>query len=165
MSQNLVKNQIINCNLCALSKIRQSSVEAVFKSIDVLFVSEFFDESFEPPCDFSWAYTSVLKCAPKQSALAQFLKNADLNACVSFCIEYLKSEISASQPKVVVALGRSVFELFVSPADYAYSSIVGDFYRCGDFFIMPAHESAHLAKNPSLKEKMRENLEKIKGMI
>ena len=66
---------------------------------------------------------------------------------------------------MVVALGQSVFELFVSPLEYAYSSIVGDFYRCGEFFIMPAHESAHLAKNPSLKEKMRENLDKIKGMI
>lgn len=165
MNQNLIKNEIINCNLCPLSKIRSTSVEPVLEGADVLFVSEFFDESFEPLCDFSWAYTSIFKCVPKQNALAQFLKNADLATSLGFCAEYLKSEISISQPKVVVALGQSVFELFVSPLEYAYSSIVGDFYRCGEFFIMPAHESAHLAKNPSLKEKMRENLDKIKGMI
>ena len=51
MNQNLIKNEIINCNLCPLSKIRSTSVEPVLESVDVLFVSEFFDESFEPLCD------------------------------------------------------------------------------------------------------------------
>lgn len=166
MNQNFIKNEIINCNLCPLCKIRQNSVTATLSKVDVLFVSVFFDESFEGLDDFgTQAYTSVLKCIPKQNALAQFLKNTDISTCAKLCAEYLKSEISISKPKVVIALGQSVFELFISPLDYAYSSIVGDFYRCGDFFIMPAHESTHLAKNPSLKKQMRENLEKIKGMI
>lgn len=167
---NFLNEQIKNCSLCALCKLRNNSVLIENKKSDILFVSLFYDLNFlnflknsEIKGDFS--YTSLLKCEPKKTGLNLFLKNNEITQILKFCNFFLEQEIDFKKPKIIVAFGREVFFAFVGEQEQAFNTLKGGIYRLKDSFILPTFSREQIMKNPSLKDELMADLSKIKGLL
>lgn len=169
-----INEQIQNCSLCSLCKLRNSSVLIQNKKADILFVSLFYEPNFLDfvrSCehfaqfDEKYIYSSVLRCEPKKNSLNIFLKNHDIFASVQFCKYYLKHEIDAICPKVIVALGSEVFYTFTGEQEQAFSTLRGGVYRLENSLILPTFSKEQVLKSPSLKDDFYADLSKIKGLL
>ena len=173
---NFLNEQIKNCSLCTLCKLRNNSVLIENKKSDVLFVSLFYDlnflnflknSSFEDALSFNgvFSYTSLLKCEPKKNALNVFLKNNEISQNLKLCRPFLDYEISFKSPKIIVTFGKEVFFAFAGEQEQAFSALRGGIYRLNGSFILPTFSKEQIAKNPSLENELRIDLSKIKGLL
>lgn len=168
MKIDFLNKQIKNCNLCSLSKIRNNSILLPNQRVDILFISLFL-EDFEAEnfikTTAKTAYSSLLKCQPKQKALEFFLKNSSLNESIECCKNYILEYIKTSSPKIIITLGKEVFFALVGEKNEAFSVLKGGVYRFENSLLIPSYSLDFLAKNPSLYNEIKVDLSKIRELI
>lgn len=182
---------ISECHLCPLCKIRQSSilisaganklenkadnVSSKASQSSALFVSLLAYPGIErdiamfkgllAPKLINAHFAFLLKCAPSAKGFENFNKNANIDFSIAQCKAYFDMELKALSPRVIIALGAKVFRTLMGQSECAYTSLRGGLYRLGDGLIMPTHDLALLAKNPSLKCEVIADLHKLKALL
>ncbi len=100
---------------------------------------------------------NILKCRPP--------KNRDpLPEEQDACIDYLRAQVAAIKPKLIVCLGRISAMRLIKP-DFKITAEHGKFYKKGNVTICAVYHPAALLRDPRKKEDMLEDMKKIKAML
>ncbi|MBI2439767.1 MAG: uracil-DNA glycosylase, partial [Lentisphaerae bacterium] len=84
---------------------------------------------------------NVVKCRPPDN-------RKPLPDEMAACFPYLKAQIAALQPKVIVVLGATAMEALVSPLA-RISRMRGNWQTFGDIPLMPTYHPSYLLRNQS----------------
>ena len=96
---------------------------------------------------------NILKCRPPQ--------NRDpLPEEEDACIGYLREQVSAIRPKIIVCLGRISAMRLIKP-DFKITAEHGKWFQKGDFLITAVFHPAALLRDPRKKEDMLEDMKRI----
>lgn len=100
---------------------------------------------------------NILKCRPP--------KNRDpLPAEEDACIGYLREQVKAIRPKIIVCLGRIAAMRLIDPA-YKITAEHGKWVKKGDFYMTAVYHPAALLRDPRKKEDMLEDMKAIKAKL
>lgn len=168
-SRNELKEYVENCSLCELSKVKEnsffgkgqssSSIYLVGLNIDFenkniyLLLKEIMEEVISIDDIYM---TNILKCKHKK-----IQKNFDFE--VEQCLSYFEKEISFEKPKLIIAFADA-FKYMMKNNDKIFD-ISGNVFEYKKIKIIPLMELNFLNKNPSYKEKMYQDLKKIKNVL
>lgn len=96
---------------------------------------------------------NILKCRPPG--------NRDpLPDEVEKCIGFLKRQIAAVKPQIIVALGRISAQNLLNTTT-AISALRGNFFSFLDIPLMPTYHPSYLLQNPSKKRETWEDIKKV----
>lgn len=84
---------------------------------------------------------NIVKCRPPQN-------RKPLPEEVTACLPYLKRQIAALQPKVIVALGAVALEALIAPG-IRISRMRGSWQAFGEIPLMPTYHPSYLLRNQS----------------
>lgn len=158
-----------NCSLCELSKVKESSFFGKGQSNSSIYIVG-LNIDFENkkkylvlkdmmkgimPIDDIYM-TNILKCKHKK-----IKKNFDFE--VEQCLSYFEKEISFEKPKLIIAFADA-FKYIMKNNDEILD-ISGNVFEYKKITIIPLMELNFLNKNPSYKEKMYQDLKKIKNVL
>ena len=100
---------------------------------------------------------NILKCRPP--------RNRDpLPEEEEACIGYLREQVKLVDPKIIVCLGRISAMRLITP-DYRISRDHGQFVRKGKYLMTAVYHPAALLRDPSKKEDMLLDMERIKAKL
>ena len=100
---------------------------------------------------------NILKCRPP--------KNRDpLPEEEDACIGYLREQVKAIRPKIIVCLGRIAAMRLIKP-DYKITVEHGKWEKKGDFWLTAVYHPAALLRDPRKKEEMLEDMKAIKAKL
>lgn len=178
-----LEEQIKNCNLCELCKSRNNALVGSGKlDSKVMFISgapsvsedisgRFLEGSIgERFCKLVYEIlgfnkhefymTSIIKCKLPQNNLA-------ISLSYELCKPYLMSQIDIISPKVIVALGESVFLNLINNLERtnSFESIRGNILRFKNSYLMATYSPAWVLKNPSKEQALIDDLNRIKGLL
>ena len=101
--------------------------------------------------------TNSVRCRPK---VGETPKNSEIRACSP----YLRDEIEAIVPRVIVPMGNSAIRALgeIMNNDFGkVTEVSGSIYYCKRAFIVPQFHPAAILRNPKRSVKFRENFETI----
>jgi DNA polymerase len=102
---------------------------------------------------------NVVKCRPPDNRTPEL---AEMAACVHF----LKRQIAALQPKVIVAMGATALNGLVElPPGMGISKVRGNWMSFGGADLMPTFHPAYLLRNPAMKKYVWADLKAVLGRI
>lgn len=168
-----------NCQNCALGKTRKNLVFGVGnEKARLLFVGEapgeqedltgvpFVGRAGQLLDKFLYAVgierqdvyiANILKCRPPQ--------NRDpLPEEEDACIGYLREQVKAIRPQVIVCLGRISAMRLIKP-DFKITAEHGKWFQKGDFLITAVYHPAALLRDPRKKEDMLEDMKRIAAKL
>ena len=168
-----------NCQNCALGKTRNHLVFGVGnENARLMFVGEAPGEQedktgtpfvgragqlldkflFAVGIDRADVYiANILKCRPPQ--------NRDpLPEEEDACIGYLREQVKAIRPKIIVCLGRISAMRLIKP-DFKITAEHGKWFQKGDFLITAVFHPAALLRDPRKKEDMLEDMKRIAAKL
>ncbi|CAA6803144.1 MAG: Uracil-DNA glycosylase, family 4 [uncultured Campylobacterales bacterium] len=175
-----LEKTVKNCFLCELSKSRKNTVFGNGnKNAKVMFIGEapgmVEDESGDVfvgrsgelltkmienvlniPRDEVYI-TNMLKCKPPSNASAT--KNQ-----INSCSDYLTSQINLVSPKLIVALGQSVYQ-YLSNDDSSLSEARMSISKYKEISVITTYHPSYLLRNPSIKKQAHQDLLKIKSFL
>lgn len=100
---------------------------------------------------------NILKCRPP--------KNRDpLPAEEEQCIEYLREQVAAINPKIIVCLGRISAMKLIKP-DFKITQEHGAWFKKGNYLMTAVYHPAALLRDPRKKEDMLLDMQKIKEKL
>ena len=100
---------------------------------------------------------NILKCRPPH--------NRDpLPEEEDACIEYLREQVKAIRPKIIVCLGRISAMRLIKP-DFKITAEHGKWFQKGDFLITAVFHPAALLRDPRKKEDMLEDMKQIAAKL
>ena len=100
---------------------------------------------------------NILKCRPPQ--------NRDpLPEEEDACIGYLREQVKAIRPKIIVCLGRISAMRLIKP-DFKITAEHGKWFQKGDFLITAVFHPAALLRDPRKKEDMLEDMKRIAAKL
>jgi len=100
--------------------------------------------------------TNIVKCRPPEDRAAE---PAEMDECLPF----LRRQIEAIRPQIVIALGGAPTSLLLGPAG-AHSSLRGKLQPLPwrpETLVMPTYHPSHLLKNPEAKKRVWEDMKKV----
>jgi DNA polymerase len=169
---NLLKDYVMNCNLCSLSKNSKdrfwglgdenSDIYIVVTNEYQLKDSNIFNmlkNMIEKvlSVDFSNVYiVALLKCISSTNF-------NDLESEVNTCLSYVKKQLSLSNPKLILTFGDSY--KFLLDSDEKLIDIAGSLYNYDQGKLIPLLDPEFIIKNPSYKEYAFNNLKKVKSIM
>lgn len=174
-----LKKQAFQCHLCSLSKTRTKVVFGEGNlNAKIMFVGEApgenEDKEGRPFVGRSGELlnamienvlclkredvyiTNIVKCKPPHNAEPT---PDEANTCLPF----LKKQIEAIRPKIVVALG-SIALKYLTTNELKISKVRGTIIKQGDLTIIPTFHPSYLLRNPSAKKEAFEDLKSIKKL-
>lgn len=100
---------------------------------------------------------NILKCRPP--------KNRDpLPEEEDACIGYLREQVKAIRPKIIVCLGRISAMRLIKP-DFKITAEHGKWFGKGDYLMTAVYHPAALLRDPRKKEDMMEDMKEIKRKL
>lgn len=100
---------------------------------------------------------NILKCRPPE--------NRDpLPSEQDACIDYLRRQVKAISPKIIVCLGRIAAMRLIKP-DFKITAEHGKLFTKGNMTICAVYHPAALLRDPRKKEDMLEDMKKIKALM
>ena len=99
---------------------------------------------------------NVLKCRPPH--------NRDPLPEEDACIGYLREQVKLVDPKIIVCLGRISAMRLITP-DFRITRDHGQFVRKGKYLMTAVYHPAALLRDPSKKEAMLLDMERIKAKL
>ena len=179
MTLDEIKAQCSACQKCSLCKTRTNCVFGVGnENADIMFVGEAPGEQedlsgvpfvgragqlldkFLLAVDISREdvyIANILKCRPP--------KNRDpLPEEEDMCIGYLREQVAAIKPKIVVCLGRISAMRLIKP-DFKITQEHGKWFKKGDHIMTAVYHPAALLRDPRKKEDMLEDMKAIKQKL
>jgi len=100
--------------------------------------------------------TNIIKCAVKS------YKN-DLEQEIEKCIHFLYKQIEISQPEIIITFGNA-FNYLLNRDENVFD-VSGSLFLYNNIQVIPLLEIGFINKNPSYKEKMFVDLQKIKKLL
>jgi len=97
---------------------------------------------------------NVVKCRPPNN------RDPEL-AEVATCMPFLRAQIAAVAPEVIVALGRVAVQALFGDVTIRITSARGTWRALGDIPVMPTLHPAHLLREPSRKRVVWEDLQEV----
>ena len=80
---------------------------------------------------------------------------------MSTCMPYLKAQIAALKPEVVIALGATSVKGLLEQDDIKITKMRGTWQKLGDIDLMPTLHPAYLLRNPPAKKDAWEDLKTV----
>jgi uracil-DNA glycosylase len=164
--------EAFHCSLCDLSKDNtqfEFGIGNKYSQIYVIgvnqyqFASELVFNSFKNMIEnvlllnFNDIYiTNIIKCATKQNI-------SKLNKSIELCENYLFKQIEIVKPKLIIALDFAFNYLMKS--DENIVDISGNNYEYKGIKLIPLLHPEFVYKNPSYKDRMFNDLKKIKSLM
>ena len=100
---------------------------------------------------------NILKCRPP--------KNRDpLPAEEDMCIGYLREQVLAIRPKVIVCLGRISAMRIIKP-DFKITAEHGKWFKKGDVMMTAVYHPAYLLRDPRKKEDMLTDMKRLREKL
>ncbi|MBO4308791.1 MAG: uracil-DNA glycosylase [Clostridia bacterium] len=100
---------------------------------------------------------NILKCRPP--------KNRDpLPEEEDACIGYLREQVKAIRPKIIVCLGRISAMRLIKP-DFKITAEHGKWFQKGEYLMTAVYHPAALLRDPRKKEDMMEDMKEIKRKL
>jgi len=176
---SLLKNQVIHCKKCPLSKARKN---VVFGEGNIharlIFIGEApgHEEDIQGRPFVGDAGTLLTKIIEAMS-----LKREDVYICnilkcrppqnrnplpeeISLCIEYLYRQIECIKPEVICGLGKFASQTLLH-TDTAISKLRGNWHSFKGIRFMPTFHPAYLLRNPSSKKIVWQDMKKIMEIL
>ncbi|HSL23371.1 MAG TPA: uracil-DNA glycosylase [Vicinamibacterales bacterium] len=100
---------------------------------------------------------NVLKCRPPQN------RNPEPDEVAS-CVPFLRRQIEAIDPKVIVALGSFAARTLLQTED-AISRLRGRVYRYGKASLVATYHPAYLLRSPEKKRDTWEDMKKVRALL
>src|SRR5262245_24573374 len=97
---------------------------------------------------------NILKCRPPSN------RNPEPDE-IEACEPFLKKQLAALSPKVIVALGKFAAAWLVGKPDAAISALRGRFHTYEGIKVMPTYHPAYLLRTPSAKRVVWEDLQLV----
>lgn len=157
---------ISNCSLCELSKFKISCPSGkgnpLSKIVLISLNRDYKNEKeyneikqlFENKFNINDIYmTNVLKCISSRT------KDNSENASDK-CIQYLEQQLNIIEPELIITFGKAFNHLMKSNDNII--DISGNLFRYNASNVIPLLDMDFINKNPSYKDKMDSDLEKIK---
>ena len=180
---NELERQIKTCNLCELCKSRNNALVGSGEiDAKIMFISDSPSVSEDMSGKFlegsignkfcalvdeilglkkeEFYMTSIIKCKIPPTNIAAGLS-------YELCKPYLMSQIDIISPKVIVALGESVFlNLIGEPGRKdAFESIRGNVFGFKNTRLIATYSPTWILKNPSKEQAFIDDLNRIKGLL
>lgn len=161
-----------NCDLCSLSKnraLQKSGMGNIYGSIYFIsndssvyydnnskkIIEHIVNDIFEFDLDDIY-YTNILKCQI-------FNHNVTYENEIEICINYIFKQIDISKPKIIFTLGDCLDHF--TRIKNNILELSGNTYNYNGITIIPLVSPIFLSKNPSFKDKVYNNLKKIKSRL
>lgn len=96
---------------------------------------------------------NIVKCRPPDN-------RAPMTDEVETCYPFLRRQISAVQPEVIVTLGAPSSQSLLG-VTVPISKLRGTFYRYGDIRVMPTYHPAYLLRNPAEKRAVWDDMKVV----
>ncbi len=166
-----LEDYVNNCSLCELYKSKESTSFGVGnENSDILLIGLNYDfddkrmylivkRMFENvlQVNINDIYmTNIIKCKTKR-------QKKYFDDEVDKCISYLEMQISIIKPKMIITLGKT-FE-YMMKINEEIVNISGNLYSFNDIKLIPLMDPLFINQNPSYKEKMFQDLIKIKNIL
>jgi len=164
-----LNSNILQCSLCSLS-LYSKSKNINTKNSNIIFVLEHFfahNTPFLPNEEivFNKMITNVLKLDNEQYIILPIIKcNVFSNISdesYQICKEYIFNEFKLLNPKLIITFGSSFNKLF----NKDYQKVRGNLIQYDRLNIVPIYDIGFLIKNPTFKQTMYKDLQKIKYLI
>ncbi len=171
-----IKNEVLKCDKCALCHTRKNVVFARGSAASpLLFVGEAPGEQEDLQgapfvgkagqlldeyltfCGFEeedYYITNILKCRPPHNRDPQEEEE-------DACLPYLRAQVKALSPRILVCLGRIAAKRIISP-DFRITRDHGKWFEQGQMKIMATFHPSALLRDPSKKE---ETLNDFKAIL
>lgn len=168
---NDLKNYVEHCNLCALSKQKESlefGKGDISSDIYVIGTNQYFQNEkiynmFKSMIekvllrDINSVYiTNILKCSTNNNI-------KDLDEPIRTCMNYLVKQIDLSSVKLIITLGNCYNYMMNACEDIV--DISGNVYDYNGIKLIPILDPMYLYRNPSYKQQMFNDLKKIKTIM
>lgn len=176
-----IKQQVLNCCLCALCKSRKNALfSSGKKDAKVFFVSDspsiaddlkgeffsgksgkFFLECIKKILDKDdFYFSNIIKCkmsGDEMPDIEYFEK----------CSPYIMQEIDIIKPKIIVTLGAMAFNLITKDFGQSanFDSLRGSVFKFKNSLLMPTYSPYWVITNPSKADEFMMDLNKIKEFI
>jgi len=176
-----LKDEVMQCHLCELSKTRKNIVFGEgSEDAELMFVGEapgfYEDESGRPfvgragelltkiiktvlELDRGEVYiANIVKCRPPNNATPTL-------EIANMCKGYLFKQIEFVKPKVIVALGSTAYKYLTNDLDTSISKIRGSVISYNNIKLIPTYHPSFLLRNPSAKRDVYEDMKKVKALL
>ncbi len=100
---------------------------------------------------------NVVKCRPPNNRTPMLDE-------IEACYPYLRRQIAAVKPKIIVALGAPATQTLLG-VSMPISRMRGSFYRYGEIQVMPTFHPAYLLRNPGEKRAVWEDMQKVMAAL
>ncbi len=80
------------------------------------------------------------------------------------CLPFLKKQITAIRPQIIVTLGASATNNLLS-ASFPITKVRGEFREMGGILIMPTFHPSYLLRNPAAKREVWEDMKKVRDRL
>ena len=100
---------------------------------------------------------NIVKCRPPQNRTPMIDE-------VETCYPFLRRQIAAVNPKIIVALGSPASQALLS-VSIPISRLRGNFYKFGERQVMPTFHPAYLLRNPSEKRAVWDDMKKVMAAL
>ncbi len=175
-----LKQQAINCHLCALSKSRNKVVfgEGNEQAL-VMFIGDTpidLEDSMGQPFlgrggeMLTAMIEKVLRLSRQEVYITNLLKCHPLatqeadESQIHTCKAYLFKEIELIKPKIIVTLGEKAYHYLTNDKSNL-KEIRGTLINKENHTIIPTYHPNFLLKNPSLKREVFMDLQKVKSLL
>ena len=163
-----LENHVSNCSLCELGKLKKNLLFSKGNISSRLYIIglnynyadekkfELLRKMVENVVDVNinnTYITNILKCNATKS-------NNNYNNEVELCINYLEKQITIGTPDIIITIGDA-FEYMIKSKDKV-SDVSGKLFSYNGTDLIPLMDPEFIYKNPSYKEKMYQDLKKIK---
>ncbi|MBC8490044.1 MAG: uracil-DNA glycosylase [Bacteroidetes bacterium] len=176
MSLEELKEEVLNCNKCSLSKTRNSVIfgegnsyapiviiaEAPGKDEDlqgrpfVGYSGQLLDKILDA-CGFTRTrhvyISNILKCRPPGN-------RTPLPEEIELCKPFLLQQIELINPKILILLGATALKTIIGP-EMRITKIRGQWINCENRLAIPVYHPSALLRNPALKRDTWEDFKKI----
>ncbi len=100
---------------------------------------------------------NIVKCRPPDNRVP-------LPDEAAACLPYLKAQISAIQPKVLVTLGKTAV-LHLLGVEAPITKVRGKWLQYGEIPVMPTFHPSYLLRNPAAKRDVWEDIQKVMAKL
>ncbi|RUM66901.1 MAG: uracil-DNA glycosylase [Sulfurospirillum sp.] len=176
-----LKDIVLNCSLCSLSKSRKNIVFGEGnENATVMFVGEgpgsVEDETGRPFVGRSGQLLSkiietTLELKREDVYIANIVKcRPPLNRVptkdeAQTCLPYLLKQIELIDPKIIITLGATAYQYLSGDYDSSISKIRGEIVEFKNAMLMPTFHPSFLLRNPSAKRYVFNDMKKVKALL
>lgn len=171
-----IKEKCMSCTKCGLYKTKTNTVFGVGnENADIMFVGEAPGESEDLSgvpfvgragqlldkylfdvdiCREDVYIANILKCRP-QNNRDPYPEEQDA------CIGYLREQVKAIDPKIIVCLGRISAMRLIKP-DFKITKEHGKWFKKGKYWFIALYHPSALLRDPQKKEEMLDDMRLVK---